>query len=199
MTAEELYDAPSPRDRLLEIARAAVGLSYSEPTREQYVQALFDDEPNVRAYQMASGMSSCGLFVRACWRKFGLIDLQFPDRLRAPYVPGTVMAHLSEMARDAGAWRSARELDLVQPADAVFLADPEHVLLVESVTRGTEDPGVDVVTSIDGGQRDEAHNWAIRRRVRRVGAGPSLVSSDGSGRAVEGWIDFGAVAAHFGG
>ena len=187
-------EAPDPRARLLDIATATVGLSFSEPTRERYVAALFDDEPAVRGYSMAQAMSSCALLVRACWRKFGLTD----RRLVAPYVPGQVFSDLVAMAREAGAWRAPGLIDSVEPGDCIMVTGPEHVLIVES-TSSEDDGGVDVITSIDGGQRDELNSWAIKRRVRRVGAGPSLVSADGSGRSVLGWIDWSAVAAKFGG
>jgi hypothetical protein len=183
----DIYDAPADvRARLLELAASCVGLSFSEPSRAGYVAALFEDEQPARGSQMAGAMSSCALLVRALWRRFGLAD----SRLRAPYVPGRVMADLVAMAHEAGAWRTPGRLAELEPGDAVLLTGPEHILVVESVEG-------DVVTSVDGGQRDERGAWCIKRRVRRVGAGPSLVSDEGSGRTVEGWISFAPLVARF--
>ena len=112
MSGEDVYTDPCPdtsptggdvRQRLVDIARPFAGLSYRPETRDAYVELLFAGEDPHRASEMARTMSSCGLFVRACWRLYGLKD----DRLRAPYHVGMVMADLHAMAHEAGAWRPA--------------------------------------------------------------------------------------------
>ncbi len=212
MTAEDIYDEPAPDTRpsdvraaLLEIARPCVGLSFASPTRDRYVPAIFPDEPCTGpdhrltgpTYRMAETMSSCGLFVRACWLRYGLQDA----RLRAPYQPGRVMVDLIEMAREAGAWRTPRTIGEVRPGDAIFIGGPEHVLLVEDVdvdfALDTDQLSASVVHSIDGGQKEDGRNYGIARRVRSLRNG-CLVSAGGTPRALEGWIDWQKVAAKFG-
>lgn len=178
------------RDSMLTIAREAVGLSFAEATRERYVAALFPDEEPRRAYEMARTMSSCGLFVRACWWLWGCQDA----RLHAPYQPGRVMVDLIEIAKECDAWRTPKTVGEVQPGDAIFIGGPEHVLLVEEYEDATGDP---VIVSIDGGQKEDGRNYGIARRVRALRNG-SLVSAGGTPRVVQGWVCWEKVAERFG-
>jgi hypothetical protein len=144
--------------------------------------------------------SGCALTIRGLWRKLGVND----KRVKPAYVFGKAVAWLVGIARDRKAWQTANLALLPCPGDFVLVGGDkvkdggvEHVYTVISVT---QDGTNAVITSIDGGQRDDKGNQAIFLKTRRwTVKGNSYwdVSAHGSdpgsntqgGRRVIGWGD----------
>lgn len=191
------------RDRMVDLANAAVGLGFGRDNREDYLDLIAHGEAGSRAY--FGKMSSCGLVVRGLWRQLGLDD----PRLRAPYKPGSVLATIQDMAREAGAWLAVHNGDaaLPQEGDVIALdfdAPTAHVATIVRVMPGIGGAfdGATLFT-VDGGQRDGTGAETVLRRQRTitVGAGGVFLDAQDYGppsvRHFSGWVDLDALAARF--
>jgi hypothetical protein len=200
---------------MVERARAVVGLAANRVGPDGYVGAMYLDflagggETVANRTAMRS-MSSCGLVVRALWRELLIDDLATPPdaRLVAPYVVGSVIATIENMAREAHAWRTGADVSSgetePQPGDVVLM-DPASPHVATLVDVGTGYPCTWV--SVDGGQRTPEGGECILERSRtcRVdGRGRIvLVASDGlspaTPRELVGVVDLEAWVDHFAG
>lgn len=186
--------------KITSLAEQYAGVNVSS-SRGQYVDLLGPTEsPAMQQYFCDPSTSGCALVIRGLWRKLGVID----RRVFPPYVFGKAISWLVGIARDRGAWYPSKLSSLPNPGDFVLVGGDkvkdggvEHVFTVLTVT--TDGTGA-LITSIDGGQRDQYGNQAIQKKVRRwIVRGNSYwdVSSQGTdpgsnalgGRRVIGWGD----------
>lgn len=184
-------------DRLLDIARGAVGLT----SEDEAFQALCGpgEEP-ARARELAR-LSACALFLRGCLARAifetwtdGSWGMPIPGRLWAPYVTGQAMADLVAVCHGRPVPLSVnmrlvrRELGRIFPGALVIVgaAGREHVYLVESIERDGWPDGSIELTAIEAGQVDGQGRQCVRRRVHEIDAnGLDLVIGIG----VEGRMD----------
>lgn len=170
-----------------------VGANPADPgSRQQYLDLVAPGESDGQKKALAD-MSGCGLVVAGIWRELGVTA----PELDPPYRTQTAMGRLIAIARHAGAWIPISADRRPSPGDAVLVGDgpgeTEHIYTVISVTDEGESL---VVESIDGGQRDTAHQQTIlaRKRVWRgrkdiVFAGSDPGAASAAGRTITGWID----------
>jgi hypothetical protein len=162
--------------------------------RDAYVDAIAWNEPaavraGFRTCPEVDGMciaSSCGMVVRSLWRLLGVRH----KLLNPPYVPGTVMGNLRELARQVGALRPvAKRADFdaadVRLGDVIFIdrGNSQHVFTV--INRQG-----DVFTSIDGGQSATGDGGccSIQRRTRTLPAGGLVFVEDVNRRPITGVV-----------
>jgi hypothetical protein len=183
------------RDRVVAYAQSIVGVSAnpeSPDSRQQYLDLIAPGESEAQQRTLAD-MSGCGLVVAGIWRELGVTARE----LDAPYRPGSGISRLVAIARRAGAWIPFSTDERPSPGDAVLVGDgpgeTEHVYTVISV--GDVDGAIQV-ESVDGGQRDAAHQeticakqrvWRGRRDIVFAGSDPGAASA--AGRTITGWID----------
>jgi hypothetical protein len=183
------------RDRVVAFAQSIVGASAnrSDPeSRQQYLDLIAPGESDGQKKALAD-MSGCGLVVAGIWRELGVTA----PELDPPYRTTTAISRLKAIAMHAGAWIPFSANERPSPGDAVLVGDgpgeTEHIYTVVSVT---DDGESIVVESIDGGQRDAAHQQTIlaKQRVWRgqkdiVFAGSDPGAASAAGRTITGWID----------
>lgn len=163
------------RSTILEIATASVGLS---APHDDYRALIADGESPAMADSMQD-MSGCALVLRGIFRLAGVTD----PRVLAPYKIGEAVADVVGLCRDAGASMHGASTpppangdhELVYPADlprrlfaagnVLYLSGPEHMCLVLEATPTGFGPSWHV-TTIDGGQRDEAGRETVAKRTR---------------------------------
>jgi hypothetical protein len=175
-------------------ALGVVGLGAARTTADAYADLIAAGESaNARRGMLAA--SGCGLVVRGLWRRCGLVD----PRLEAPYVVESVIATIEDMAREAGAWRSAADVvgSVYQPqeGDAFLLDAPVHVA---TLTRIVPSEALYIESkwfSVDGGQRDAGGAELITTRVREYRSTARTLD----GHALLGVVDLEALACKFGG
>jgi len=127
------------RTRMVDLATNAIGAGAARARRQEYLDLIAPGETARAADDMAL-MSGCGLVVRGLWRALGLVD----PRLEAPYVVGSVITTIRNMADEAGAWAAPPDC-AYEDGDVMMLDAPVHVAtLVRCDVSG-------VVYSIDGG------------------------------------------------
>ena len=190
----------SHRQRIIELAAQYVGVTVTD-AKDRYVELLGPDETTVmRQYFCDPKTSGCALTIRGLWRKLGVNDA----RVRPNYVFGKAITWLVSIAKARNAWRPANLASLPNPGDFVLVGGDkikdggvEHVFIINSIV---PDVMGALITSIDGGQRDDKGNQAIFAKTRRwIVRGNAFwdVSSQGSdpgsnaqgGRRVIGWGD----------
>jgi hypothetical protein len=189
------------RDKVIEIIKQYSGVTVSSD-KVRYVDLLGPDEAQaMQKYFCDPATSGCALTIRGVWRKAGISD----KRLNPNYVFGKAVSWLVQIARDRGAWISAKANILPQPGDFVLVGGDkvrdggvEHVFTV--ISAESDDSGGIILTSIDGGQRDGKGQQAIFEKTRRwtwrngsywdVSAqGSDPGSNAPGGRRVIGWGD----------
>lgn len=189
------------RDTMVDAALAVVGFGAARANADQYADLIAAGETD-RARAGLLKASDCGLVVRGLWRRVGLVD----PRLEAPYVVGSVMATIRNMALEAGAWRGAELVSggeyAPEEGDVFWIGEGDHVAtLTRIVSSDTTD--VDYKWfSVDGGQRDTSGAEVILNRVRACkvdGAGMLVLDGLAAVRPLVGVIDLEALAAKFGG
>jgi hypothetical protein len=172
------------RDRYVELAVAAEGLSYAPATRERYLDLVVTsalDRANPQRCAELGADSGCALVVRGLLKLWGVTH----EILFAPYRTGRAVSDVVEIAREAGALRLPdHRPDL---ADVVIIEQPEHVLSTVGWKYG-------ILCSVDGGQRDELHFETIQRKER----GYDLPARRLGGRPILNVIDLGVLAARYG-
>ncbi|MEP7120226.1 MAG: hypothetical protein ABJE95_04910 [Byssovorax sp.] len=183
------------RDHVVAYARSLVGVSAnpaSAESRQQYLDLIAPGESEAQQRTLAD-LSGCGLVVAGIWRELGVTA----PEIEPPYRKETAISRLIAIARHAGAWVAFSADNRPSPGDAVLVGDgpgeTEHVYTVISVT---DDGASIVVESIDGGQRDAAHQetilakqrvWRGRKDIVFAGSDPGAASA--AGRTITGWID----------
>lgn len=187
-----MSDSPI-RERMFELANAAVGLGAARSNRADYLDLIAPGETAAVASSLAKA-SGCGLVVRGLWGRLGLDD----PRLRAPYVVGSVISTIVAMAHEAAAWRPASQLayNIATPdvGDVVVFEAPEHVCTVVRVVPGTPVIADDSLWSVDGGQRDAGGAEVVLTRQRVLVRGPN---PSAGARPILGWVDLDQLAAKF--
>jgi hypothetical protein len=187
------------RETMAAAALEVVGLGAARHGGDQPIGALYraliaDGESDRAAADMMK-MSGCGLVVRGLWRRCGLVD----PRLEAPYVVGSVIATIEDMAREAGAWRSAANIvaSVYQPQEGdVFMLDaPVHVATLSRIVPSEALYIESKWFSVDGGQRDAGGAEFITTRVREYRSTARTLD----GHALLGVVDLEALACKFGG
>lgn len=173
-------------DRLLDIARGAVGLTQDDTA----FQALCGPgERPERARDLAT-LSTCALFLRGCFATVlaeqdtcsgcGNVDRAgcncclgkppcVPERLWAPYRIGMAMADLVASILVSNHVRMAQNY---RPCALVIVGDPghEHVYLVESIERDGWPDGSIELTAIEAGQVDHRGRQCVRRKRHEISA-----------------------------
>ncbi|WP_437320228.1 hypothetical protein [Sorangium sp. So ce385] len=183
------------RDKAVEISRGVVGLTAdaNKPeSRLRYIALIAPGETKARATELATD-SGCGLVVAGIWRELGVKARQ----LTPPYVTGTAIRRLRELALAANAWVPFKQGAHPDRGDMVLVGDnhaggPEHVFTVVSVDNGSQGPEIE---SVDGGQIEHGYQIVqLKRRVWRgnrdvVLSGSAPGAAAGTGRVIQGWAD----------
>lgn len=177
---------PGLRGKIIEVAQSAVDLHSSrspahDEMRRQYAEFLFpnDDIDNSLGWVETPTFSSCGVFVRSCYKRAsgGDIPESFPGSSRAavvnmPYANriGNVISDLRELARsrdaikyDVTEYPLKRLLSIdIQQGDTIFVSDIKKdsngSIIVDSlqthvliVSNEEEQDGQRIVHGIQGG------------------------------------------------
>lgn len=149
------------RQRLVALAEGFASVSVST-ARQRYLDVVRDPAIDGTARDVFFAhpkTSGCALVVRGIWRRAGL---QHPI-LAAPYRIGEAISDVVRIARDAGAWVTGGDRAPL-PGDVVLVGAPSHEHVYTIVEAR---PDVGTYVSVDGGQRDDAGQQAIRRLHRR--------------------------------
>jgi len=186
------------RSQVALYAHGLAGLS-ADPADELsarvYRDTIAPGETRARADEMAL-MSSCALVCRAVLRRFILHPI-----LEAPYRDRQAVTDLTRIAHDAGA--TVRHLP-VEPGDMVIVGGgvdgggSEHAWTVLDVVA---DPGYEptpgqLVTGLDGGQRDAGGHQLIALRDHEIRDGWDVTST--GRRRIRYVLDVAAIVQRFG-
>lgn len=191
----------SNRQRVVDLATQQAGITVTTG-KDKYIALLGPGEtPAMQQYFCDPKTSGCALTIRGMWRLLGVKD----KRVNPAYVFGKAVTWLVAIARDRGAWVSAKVGTTPQPGDFVLVGgNPttdggvEHVFTV--LTVAPQPDGTVLLTSVDGGQRDAKGNQSIFQKTRRwavrngaywdvSAAGSDPGSNAPGGRKVMGWGD----------
>ncbi len=159
------------RDQMVEIALSFEGCSAAPATRQRYCDLLCtspDDFADPRSRSEAAVQSGCARARLGFEFDAGLRE----DVLLRRYRTGYAVADVEMIARHRNAWRPPTWP--IGRGDGVTILGPAgaHVLTAIGLVG-------DVLTSIDGGQRDPQHFEAILRRKRRYFLGTHGAALDG--------------------
>lgn len=181
------------RAKMAGLARHVVGLSAGGSTRAEFLDLVGPGETDAVAADLAT-LSTCGLVVRGLWHRFGMDD----PRLVAPYVPGSVIANIQSMAKEADGWSDGWS-DPPAAGDVIYMSAPDHVGTVVHVE--PRDDGGLVVVTVDGGTTDAAGYQSVSTYERAIDGSGALLSGplSGNGRRVYGVAHLPALASRFGG
>lgn len=175
-------------DRLLAIARAAIGLTEDDAA----FQALCGPGETPERTRELARLSTCALFLRGCLVKaqarphdvgasglcarcgadLGERPRCVPPRLWAPYVTGQAMADLVATLRTDGPPRFVEGSGFA-PGKIVIVGHwsrGEHAYLVESIERDGWPDGSIELTAIEAGQVDERGRQCVRRKRHEIDA-----------------------------
>lgn len=186
------------RERAIKLVATYDGVSVSSD-RARYVGLLGPGETKaMQDYFCDPKTSGCALTIRGLWRELGCTD----KRVMPSYVFGKAVTWLVAIAKERGGWVAASSGNLPQAGDFVLVGGDktkdggvEHVFTV--LTASVDGDGA-ILSSIDGGQRDDKGQQAILEKKRRWSLRSGAywdVSSHGSdpgsnapgGRRVIGW------------
>jgi hypothetical protein len=178
------------RQRIIDQANLAEGLDTTPAHLADFEDLMAgpgEDPQTAYAMALSPLSSTCGLVAGGIWRRAGVSD----PRLLPPYVVGSAISRLLQIAEDRGA--------LVTPTDGacpkagdlvgVGLNTPSgHVFTLVDVADDTH------FTSIDGGVVDDTGHQCVRRRSRVWMRNPGGVFVDmspevGFARTVTYWVD----------
>jgi hypothetical protein len=191
----------SIRDDVTAFARSLDGVS-ADPscpaTRAKYLDLIAPGDP--RAADLAT-LSGCALTIRGILRAVG-VDHPLLSR---PYVIGHAMSDLLQLATAAGAAYTSRRD--VEPGDIVVVGGGgsdgggmEHTWMALSIDDCDAFAHVDpceVITGLDGGQRDAKGFQAIHVREHQLQRGHD--SAPGSATRLVRWVfDVEKIVAKFG-
>lgn len=196
------FDPATLRSQMGDLARGAIRLSAARDA-DAYANLVAAGESDRARYGMIRA-SGCGLVVRGLWRRLGFQD----PRLEAPYETGSVMTTLEDMAKEAGAWHPAPEVNggEYEPAegDTIWIAGPDHVATFLAACEAPDPspeasrPSSDTSLfwdSVDGGQRDTGGGECVLAKRRRVVATNKVMTLDG--RLLVAVIDLVAMGGRF--
>lgn len=171
-------------DRLIDIARSAVGLTWDDAVLRSLCGP---GEAPLRQRQL-SRLSTCALFLRGClaytimhcetpWSTEDVVawleddareigGAGVPPALWAPYKIGRAMADL------VAVMDSSHEPGRIVPGCMVMVGRPghEHVYLVESIERDGWPDGSYEVVAIEAGQVDADGRQCVRRKRHEISA-----------------------------
>ena len=160
----------NPRDRIVSAALKLDGKSWSSDKKSlksgtsleqaslpytEWILPIMSTDNKKRAFNRASGFSSCGLFVRGCYFRGGATDAYFTREYR----DSTAISGLLDVAKRKGATIpfSRNNMPALKKGDAILVqrrGEPgsEHVLMVTENYGGGFDGSV---AGIEGGQVDK--------------------------------------------
>jgi len=169
-------------------AKSMVGLDAnpSDPICSQKYLDLIGPGETAESQSSMGAMSGCGLVVAGIWRGVGLRSSQ----LYPPYVSGTALSRLMQIAYDADAWVDYSANASPLPGDMVLVGDGtntvQHVYTVLTVHPDGE--GGYTLTSVDGGQVD-AEGYQCIEQKSRIWQDGNDIEPNGTTRPIQGWVD----------
>jgi hypothetical protein len=178
------------RDRVTSSARAMAAMDAGPGTYQRYLELIAPGESPEAQLEMAA-MHSPGLLVAAIWRAVGVRS----ERLDPPYVLGTSVSRLVDLAGDVGAWVPFADGQIPGPGDVVILrAERRRAAEAYVVTAiAAEDDGVRV-DSVEAAVPGDGHGAIVERQRTWKGRHDVVHEArhgerSGHERVIEGWID----------
>jgi hypothetical protein len=186
------------RDQVVAFARTLDGLS-ADPAcparRDAYRRLVAPGETEQRTREMEQN-SGCELVCRAILRRFIIHRL-----LERPYVSQHAGADLLAIALEAGAahgatWPAAPG-DILIVGGGIDGGGDEHAWTVlDTVASPYDEPILDLVSGLDGGQRDGGNHQAIAIRSHELQGGRDVTAT--YNRRIRYVLDFDAIFRRFG-
>ena len=184
-----MSDVDALRSLTVQVAESFVGLGANDADTQKYLRYLGLVAPGeaLDVQKDMGNMSGCGLVVAGIWRAVGVWE----QKLYAPYVIGSAISRLFDIAEAHGAWVGWDASRRPSPGDMVHVGagtPQEHVYTVLEVSADGSS-----LTTVDGGQKDSSGYQIILQKTRTWSG--SVDMCGGVSRTISGWIDVAKLGA----